>query len=135
MRYKFISGVSAEMAAMLKNPIMKVQEICQQWKFPMPAYAEVPASMTEFGCECTITVEGETRTFFGKGRNKKSAKTLSAEGALAFIEANKPHLLEAPPLPVSFVVMSCLCNDCDSLPQEMDDTVLLPMATTFKKSR
>lgn len=93
--------LSAEMAALLKNPIMKVQEICQQWKFPMPTYAEVPASMTEFGYECTITVEGETKTFFGKGRNKKAAKTLSAEGALGFIEANKPHLLEAPPLPVS----------------------------------
>ena len=90
-----------EMAAMLKNPIQKVQEICQQWKFPMPNYSEVAASMTEFGCECTITVEGDTRTFFGKGRNKKSAKTLAAEGALAFIETNKPHLLEPPPLSVS----------------------------------
>ena len=67
----------------------------------MPNYSEVAASMTEFGCECTVTVEGETRTFFGKGRNKKSAKTLAAEGALAFIETNKPHLLEEPPLPVS----------------------------------
>ena len=93
--------LSAEMAALLKHPIMKVQEICQQWKFPMPYYSEVPASMTAFICKCTITVEGETRTFFGKGRNKKAAKTLSAEGALAFIEAIKPHLLEAPPLPVS----------------------------------
>ena len=92
-----------EMAVMLKNPIMKVQEICQQWRFPMPKYSEVAASMTEFGCECTIIVEGETKTFFGKGRNKKSAKTISAEGALAFIETDKPHLLESPPLPVSCI--------------------------------
>ena len=84
-----------------KNPIMKLQEICQQWKFPMPSYTEVAASMTEFGCECTVTLEGETMTYFGKGRNKKTAKTVSAEDAIKYVESTKPHLLQPPPLPVS----------------------------------
>ncbi|XP_065905202.1 uncharacterized protein [Dysidea avara] len=82
-----------------KNPIMKLQEICQQWKFPMPSYTEVAASMTEFGCECTVTLEGETKTYFGKGRNKKTAKTVSAEDAIKYVESTKPHLLQPPPLP------------------------------------
>ena len=99
----------------------------------MPNYSEVAASMTEFGCECTITVEGDTRTFFGKGRNKKSAKTLAAEGALAFIETTKPHLLEPPPLPVSNNRLHItFCNDWGFLSQEMDSS-LLPMPTAFKK--
>ena len=34
-----------------KNPISRLQEVCQQWKFPLPAYREAQGSFSEFGTE------------------------------------------------------------------------------------
>ncbi len=82
-----------------RNPISRLQEICQQWALPPPVYREASGTYSQFGSEVTFTVEGSTVTFNGMGRNKKMAKTRSAEEALIFLAATKPHLLEHPPPP------------------------------------
>ena len=84
-----------------KNAISRLQEVCQQWKFPLPAYREAQGSFSEFGTEVGLTLEAETVTFYGRGRTKKTSKARAAQEVLDYIAQTKPHLLEPPPTVVS----------------------------------
>lgn len=84
-----------------KSSIAKLQEICQQWKLPLPIYREAEGSYQEFGTEVTINVEGSPVGFHALGRTKKLSKANVAEKALSYIEKYHPNFLEEPPLPVS----------------------------------
>ena len=84
-----------------KNPISRLQEIFQQWKYPLPTYREGGGSYSQFGTEVTIMVDGTTHNFSGLGRTKKVNKANAAQEALDYITQNMPHLLEPPPLSVS----------------------------------
>ena len=88
-------------AALQKNPISRLQEICQQWKFPLPVYREAQGTFSEFGAEVSLTLEGEPVTFHGRGRTKKISKSNAAQEVLNYIAKNKAHLLEPPPVTVS----------------------------------
>ena len=88
-------------AALQKNPISRLQEICQQWKFPLPVYREAQGTFSEFGTEISLTLEGEPVTFHGRGRTKKISKSNAAHEVLNYITKNKTHLLEPPPVTVS----------------------------------
>ena len=83
-----------------KNPISRLQEVCQQWKFPLPAYREAQGSFSEFGTEVGLTLEAEAVTFYGRGRTKKTSKARAAQEVLDYIAQTKPHLLEPPPTAV-----------------------------------
>ena len=83
-----------------KNPISRLQEVCQQWKFPLPVYREAQGTFSEFGTEVSLTLEGEAVTFYGRGRTKKTSKTCAAQEVLDYVTQTKPHLLEPPPVPV-----------------------------------
>ncbi|CAI8051448.1 hypothetical protein GBAR_LOCUS28167 [Geodia barretti] len=85
-------------AALQKNPISRLQEICQQWKLPLPVYREAQGTFSEFGAEVSLTLEGEPVTFHGRGRTKKSSKSNAAQEVLNYIAKNKAHLLEPPPV-------------------------------------
>ena len=87
-----------------KHPISRLQEICQQWKFPVPVYRESQGSLSQFASEVTLTVEETTLTFKGMGRTKKIGKTRAAEEALTFLAETKSHVLEPPPEPVGNTV-------------------------------
>ena len=95
-----VGGVAA---ALEKNPISRLQEICQQWKFPLPVYREAQGTFSEFGTEVSLTLEGEAVAFHGRGRTKKTSKSKAAQEALNYISETKAHLLEPPPLTVSGV--------------------------------
>ena len=84
-----------------KNPISRLQEICQQWKFPLPVYREAQGTFSEFGTEVSLTLEGEPVTFHGRGRTKKTGKSAAAQEVLDYVAQTKPHLLEPPPVAVS----------------------------------
>ncbi len=88
---------------MQKNPISRLQEICQQWKLPLPSYREAQGTYQEFGSEVTFTTEpgGESVTLYGKARTKKVSKAAAAQAALDYIAEEKPALMEPPPMPVS----------------------------------
>lgn len=86
---------------MEKNPISRLQEICQQWKQPLPVYRECQGTYSEFGTEITVTIDGEALTFRAKGRTKKVSKANVANEALSYIELHKSYLMEPPPEPVS----------------------------------
>ena len=92
---------SGGVAALQKNPIGRLQEICQQWKFPLPVYSEAQGTFSEFGAEVSLTLEGEPVTFHGRGRTKKISKSNAAQEVLNYIAKNKAHLLEPPPVTVS----------------------------------
>lgn len=79
-----------------KNPISRLQEICQQWKFPLPMYREAQGTFSLFGTEVSLTLEEEPVTFYGKGRTKKISKSAAAQEVLDYITSTKPHLLEPP---------------------------------------
>ena len=83
-----------------KNAISRVQEICQQWKFPLPVYREAQGTFSEFGTEINVTLEGEAVTAHGRGRTKKTSKSSAAQNVLDYITKTKPHLLEMPPVQV-----------------------------------
>lgn len=89
-----------------KNPINRLQEICQQWKVPMPAYCEAQGTFQEFGTEVSLTLEGETATFYGLARTKKSSKAQAAQRALDYVQETMPHFLEPPSLAVRLGYMS-----------------------------
>ncbi len=84
-----------------KSSVNKLQEICQIWKFPLPAYREADGSYQEFGCEVTINIDGDIVGFHALGRTKKNSKTAVAEKALQYIMETSPQYLEQPSLPVS----------------------------------
>ena len=90
-----VDGVSPQ-----KNPISRLQEVCQQWKFPLPVYREAQGTFSEFWTEVSLTLEGEAVTFYGRGRTKKTSKTCAAQEVLDYVTQTKPHLLEPPPVPV-----------------------------------
>lgn len=91
------------MASMEKatNPIGTLQEICQQWKLPLPVYREAQGNYQEFGTEMTVFLSGETLGFHALGRTKKTSKANVAQRALDFISEYTPRYLRPPPLPVS----------------------------------
>ena len=95
----------AESQNVLKNPISRLQEIFQQRKYPLPTYREGGGSYSQFGTEVTIVVDGISHSFSGMGRTKKISKANSAQEAIDFISQHMPHLLQPPPLPVSFMIM------------------------------
>ena len=98
--------------ALEKNPISRLQEICQQWKFPLPVYREAQGTFSEFGTEVSLTLEGEAVAFHGRGRTKKTSKSKAAQEVLNYISETKAHLLEPPPLTVSGSLacsFSCFC--------------------------
>ena len=84
-----------------KSPISRLQEVCQQWKFSLPTYREAQGTFQEFGTEVSLSVEGESVTFYGRGRTKKLSKANAAQELLEYISQTRPHLLEPPPLAVS----------------------------------
>ena len=86
---------------MNKNPISRLQEICQQWKFPVPVYSEGEGDFGTFGTELTIHIEDDVVGLQGRGRTKKESKANVALKALEYIENNCPKFLEPPPPPVS----------------------------------
>ena len=86
---------------MVKNPISRLQEVFQQWKYPLPSYREAQGTFQEFGTEVTVTIEDQNMTFYAKARTKKTSKANCAQAALDYISQNNPELLEPPPLPVS----------------------------------
>ena len=49
----------------------RLQEVCQQWKFPLPVYREAQGTFSEFGTEVSLTLEGEAVTFYGRGRTQR----------------------------------------------------------------
>ena len=90
----------AEGTVLQKNPISRLQEILQQWKYPLPVYREAQGNYQQFGTEVSLTLEEETYTFYAMGRTKKISKANAAQEGLNFVTQQKPHLLEPPPLPV-----------------------------------
>ena len=90
----------AEGTVLQKNPISRLQEILQQWKYPLPVYREAQGNYREFGTEVSLTLDDERYTFSGLARTKKTSKANAAQKALDFIAQHKPNLLEPPQLPV-----------------------------------
>ena len=86
---------------MNKNPISKLQEICQQWKIPVPTYGEGEGGFAHFGTELVIRIEDDMVQFSATGRTKKESKANVAQEALNFIEEHYPKYLEPPILTVS----------------------------------
>ena len=86
---------------MQKNPISRLQEICQQWKFPLPVYREAQGTFSQFGTEVSISLEEEPVTFHARGRTKKTSKSAAAQEVLDYVAQTKPHLLEPPLVAVS----------------------------------
>ena len=95
----------AEGTVLQKNPISRLQEILQQWKYPLPVYREAQGNYQEFGTEVSLTLDDERYTFSGLARTKKTSKANAAQRALDFIAQHKPNLLEPPPLPVHFCML------------------------------
>ena len=93
-------------AKLEKNAVTKLQEIAQQWKFPLPVYREAEGNYQQFGTEVTVTIEGEILGFHALGRTKKTSKSAVAEKVLTFLEENYPHVLQPPPLPVCHLTCS-----------------------------
>ena len=87
--------------AAVKNPISRLQEICQQWKLPMPTYSEGRGNFGFFGTEVSVNIEGDIVQFGAMGRTKKESKTNVAQKVLDFIEQDYPQFLEPPLPPVS----------------------------------
>ena len=92
---------AGEAGPLQKNPVSRVQEMCQQWRLPLPEYRQAQGTFSQFGTEVSLTLEGEPVTFHGRGRNKKASKSAAAQEVLDYVAKSKPHLLEPPPLPVS----------------------------------
>ena len=90
-----------------KNPISRLQEICHQWKQPLPVYRECQGSYSEFGTEITVNIDGEGFTFRAKGRTKKVSKANVAEEALKYVQEHKAYLLEPPAQALSCTVVVC----------------------------
>ena len=88
------------------NPVGRLQEICQQWKLPLPCYREGEGSYQHFGTEVTLTIAGEKFGFHSLGRTKKLSKANVAQNALDFISEHVPRYLQPPPLPVSYAQWS-----------------------------
>lgn len=87
------------MAAMVKHPVSRLQEICQVWKLPIPSYRECGGSYQEFGTEVTVQLgekEEEQIVYKALGKTKKASKTNVAQLALDYIAQNKPQLMERP---------------------------------------
>ena len=90
-----VSGVA-------KNPISMLQEICQVWKIPIPAYKECGGSFQEFGTEVSVSFPvhesfpSEVVQLKGMGRTKKASKTKAAQDMLDYITSQRPHLLHKP---------------------------------------
>ena len=97
----------AEGTVLQKNPISRLQEILQQWKYPLPVYREAQGNYQQFGTEVSLTLEEEMYTFYAMGRTKKTSKANAAQEALNFVTQQKPHLLEPPPLPVGPCCSPC----------------------------
>ncbi len=96
-----------------KQPISRLQELCQQRKFPVPTYKETTGTLSQFANEVTMTIEETTVSFTGMGRTKKLAKTKAVEEALMFLAATKPHVLEPLPGPVSVQLHYVIdCGPC-----------------------
>ena len=93
-----------------KNPISRLQEVCQQRKFPLPTYREAQGTFSEFGTEVSLTLEGEAVTFYGRARTKKTSKSCAAQEVLDYISQTKPHLLEPPPIAVRWQLKFILYN-------------------------
>lgn len=83
-----------------KNPISRLQEICQVWKLPLPKYKECEGSYQEFGTEVSthLDTSEEPVMFKALGRTKKTSKANVAQKALDYIREHRPALLEAPPI-------------------------------------
>ena len=47
----------AEGTVLQKNPISRLQEILQQWKYPLPVYREAQGNYQEFGTEVSLTLD------------------------------------------------------------------------------
>lgn len=92
------------MAVVNKNPISRLQEISQQWKFPIPTYREGEGSFDRFGSEITIKIMEDIIGFHAFGRTKKESKANVAQKALDFIEEHYPKLLQPPSIPVSEII-------------------------------
>jgi hypothetical protein len=90
-----------------KSTISRLNEICQQWKFPLPVYREAEGNYQQFGTEVTLTLEDDVLGFHALGRTKKISKTNVADKAILYIEENYPHLLKPPPLPVIYHPSVC----------------------------
>lgn len=90
-------------AKLEKSTVNRLQEIFQQWKYPLPIYREAEGTYQQFGTEVTITIDDNIIGFHALGRTKKASKSNVAEKAIAFIEENYPHLLTPPPLPVRHI--------------------------------
>ena len=84
-----------------KNPVSRVQEMCQQWRFPLPEYREAQGTFSEFGTEVSLSLEGEPATFYARARTKKASKSAAAQEVLDYVTKTKPHLLQPPPVAVS----------------------------------
>ena len=91
----------ADVEQATKNPISRLQEICQQWKFPVPTYREAEGTMQEFGTEVVVRIQGEELRFHARGRTKKTSKAKVAQLVIDYITEHCPELLEPPALPVS----------------------------------
>jgi len=57
-----------------KNPISRLQEILQQWKYPLPVYREAQGNYQEFGTEISLTLDDERYTFSGLAKTTRPAK-------------------------------------------------------------
>lgn len=99
-------------AVLQKNPISRLQEICQIWKYSVPSYRESEGTYLLFGTEVTLTFDGVTMAFSAVGKNKKESKANAADKALSYIKEEFPHLLELPPLPVRIIMREeSICNN------------------------
>ena len=87
-----------------KNPISRVQEICQQWKFPLPVYREAQGTFSEFGTEVSLTLEGELgRHLLWPSQDQEDEQVQRrTRGPGLYITKTKPHLLEPPPAAVRY---------------------------------
>ena len=103
----YASEKMAEGTVLQKNPISRLQEILQQWKYPLPVYREAQGNYQQFGTEVSLTLEEEMYTFYAMGKTKKTSKANAAQEALNFVTQQKPHLLEPPPLPVGPCCSPC----------------------------
>ena len=89
---------------MEKNPISKLQEICQQWKFPMPTYSpmatcEGEGKVFSFETLVSVNIAGNIVKFHATGQNKRESKTKVAQKVLEFIQQHYPQFLVPPPPP------------------------------------
>jgi len=65
-----------------KIPISRLQEILQQWKYPLPVYREAQGNYQEFGTDVSLTLDDERYTFSGLAKTTRPAKLTRHRGLL-----------------------------------------------------